>query len=364
MRAQRVGAVPGDGHHLAAAVAAEVVAELAQRGLHAVLGEHQQHVAGPGRGQAGGHVRGVEVVHGEDAQQRQPQRQRARVDVVLAQADDEHRAGLADQAGDRGQGAGRVDQAGGFLGLGLAQPQAVALRRARLRVLGAALAAAAVAVGAHHRLADRRLQVRVAAEAELLAELDHARLADPQRVGQLLRGIVAQQLRVLDDEVGDAALDRRHPVAFGAELDQRRHRAPQAARSFAGARPSMLRMPSPGASVTLISDSLNTTPLCTGSKRHSYGPSRSTLLITSDFATARCTAAATPMLDSSMQPIMQSMPYRLQMSAMRTALEMPPVFISLMLTMSAARMRISSTTSRGPNTLSSAITGVCTRSVT
>ena len=114
----------------------------------------------------------------------------------------------------------------------------------------------------------------------------------------------------------------------------------------------------------LISDSLKITPLLTGSKRHSEGPSRSTLLITSDLATARCTAAATPMLDSSMQPIMQSTPYRPQMSAIFTALEMPPVFISLMLTMSAARMRISSMTSIGPNTLSSAITGVCTRSVT
>ena len=87
-------------------------------------------------------------------------------------------------------------------------------------------------------------------------------------------------------------------------------------------------------------------------------------MITSDLATARCTAAATLMLVSSMQPIMHSMPYIAAMSAMRIALEMPPVFISLMLMMSAARMRISSITSVGPNTLSSAMIGVCTRSVT
>ena len=52
------------------------------------------------------------------------------------------------------------------------------------------------------------------------------------------------------------------------------------------------------------------------------------------------------------------------MSQMWIAFDSPPVFISLMLMMSAARMRISSMTSVGPNTLSSAMIGVCTRSVT
>ena len=100
--------------------------------------------------------------------------------------------------------------------------------------------------------------------------------------------------------------------------------------------------------VTEISDSLKITPPSTGLNWHSDGPSRSTLVITSDLATATCTAAATLMLVSSMQPIMHSMPYMPAMSAMRIALEMPPVFISLMLMMSAARMRISSITSVGP----------------
>ncbi len=44
-----------------------------------------------------------------------------------------------------------------------------------------------VGAGARHRLTDAVLQVRVAAEAELLAELDHRGLADAQRTGQLLR---------------------------------------------------------------------------------------------------------------------------------------------------------------------------------
>ncbi|MDT4859549.1 hypothetical protein FQZ97_940630 [compost metagenome] len=70
------------------------------------------------------------------------------------------------------------------------------------------------------------------------------------------------------------------------------------------------------------------------------------------------------MLVSIMQPIMHSTPYSEAMSAIRMALEMPPVFISLMLMMSAARILIRSMTSAGPNTLSSAITGGCTRSVT
>ena len=52
------------------------------------------------------------------------------------------------------------------------------------------------------------------------------------------------------------------------------------------------------------------------------------------------------------------------MSATRTAFDMPPVFISLMLMMSAARIVSSSTASRGPKELSSAMTGVVTWSVT
>src|SRR5690606_37067746 len=212
VRAQRVGGVPGDADH-APALGAEVVAELAQRRLLAMLGEHQQHVAGRRRGHARGHVRGVEVVHGEDAQPRQLQRERARMDVVLAQADDEHAAGRADRLGRRFQRLWRVDQAGRFLGLGLAPPQgrgegALALVRGRRR-LGRGLAV----VGARQRLADRELEVRVALERELLAELDHAGLADSQRIGELLRGIVAQQLGVREDEVGDPALARRHLAA-------------------------------------------------------------------------------------------------------------------------------------------------------
>src|SRR3546814_20080397 len=98
--------------------------------------------------------------------------------------------------------------------------------------------------------------------------------------------------------------------------------------------PRISRMPSPGASLIEISDSLNVTPPSTGLKAHSDGPSRSTLVITPDLATATCTAAATLMLVSSMQPIMPSCPYSDAMSAMRISLEMQPALISLMLMMS------------------------------
>src|ERR1700743_3288812 len=59
-------------------------------------------------------------------------------------------------------------------------------------------------VGASDGFADGVFEIRIAAEAELLGELHHARLADAQGVRQLLRGVVAQQLGVLEDEVGDA----------------------------------------------------------------------------------------------------------------------------------------------------------------
>ena len=71
-----------------------------------------------------------------------------------------------------------------------------------------------------------------------------------------------------------------------------------------------------GAWVTVISDSLKITPPTTGLNWHSDGPSRSTFVITFDFATARCTAAETLTLVSTMQPIMHSIPYIPQMSAM------------------------------------------------
>ena len=91
-----IGCVAGDGDHLAA-LFAEIAADLAQRRLAPEFGKDQQHVAGTGGRHAGRHVRGVEVVHGEDAEQRQLQREGARVDVVFAQADDEHLAGVADR---------------------------------------------------------------------------------------------------------------------------------------------------------------------------------------------------------------------------------------------------------------------------
>src|SRR5688572_6606306 len=210
--------------------------------------------------------------------------------------------------------------------------------------------ATVVAGLARDLLADRELQVRVALEAELLAELHHARLADAQGIGELLRRVVAQQVGVFQQEVRDAALDGTHLVALRANFEERAHG--HAAR---GSRPRISRMPRPGACVTEISDSLKITPPTTGLNWHSEGPSRSTFVITFDLATARCTAAETLTLVSTMHPIMHSIWYIPAMSAMWMAFDSPPVFISLMLMMSAARMRISSITSVGPNTLSSAM---------
>src|SRR5687767_1017382 len=83
----------------------------------------------------------------------------------------------------------------------------------------------AVAVVTRDRFADGHLEIGIALETQLLAELDHARLADAERVRELLRRIVTQQPRVLQDEVCDAAFDRRHLVAFRADFDERRQAA-------------------------------------------------------------------------------------------------------------------------------------------
>ena len=126
--------------------------------------------------------------------------------------------------GDRVDRLGRIDQPRLFLGARLAAPQVLGQRRVRIvAAVAVGRARRVAAVAARDRLADRVLEIRIALEAELLAELHHARLADLQRVGELLRGVVAQQVRVLEQEVGDAALDRRHLVALGADFQQRRH---------------------------------------------------------------------------------------------------------------------------------------------
>src|SRR5690606_16310245 len=97
------------------------------------------------------------------------------------------------------------------------------LRQRRVRVvvhgLRGALAVAAVAAG--QRLADRVLEIRVALETEVLAELDDARLADLERVRELLRRVVAQQVRLLENEIRDAPFDGGHLVALGADFEQR-----------------------------------------------------------------------------------------------------------------------------------------------
>src|SRR3546814_16277953 len=85
---------------------------------------------------------------------------------------------------------------------------------------------------------------------------------------------------------------------------------PLAAHAESGSSPRISRMPSPGASLIEISDSLNVTPPSTGSKAHSDGPPRPHLVITPALATATCTAAATLMLGYTLQPVMPPTPSR------------------------------------------------------
>ena len=93
-----------------------------------------------------------------------------------------------------------------------------------------------------------------------------------------------------------------------------------------------------------------------GSSLHSTGPSRSTRVMIC-FAQARCTAAFTLILASSIQPIMHSTPYTSAADAILRALYRPPHFISLMFTRSAAPICMMVSASCGENTLSSASTG-------
>jgi hypothetical protein len=44
-----------------------------------------------------------------------------------------------------------------------------------------------------------------------------------QSIGQLLRRIVAQQMRILEQKIGDPPFDRGHLIALGADFQQRRH---------------------------------------------------------------------------------------------------------------------------------------------
>ena len=86
------------------------------------------------------------------------------------------------------------------------------------------------------------------------------------------------------------------------------------------------------------------------------GPSRSNLVMT-PLAQARWEAALTATGPSSMQPIMHSTPYSSAMVAILSASVMPPHFISLMFTRSAAPICRIFIASRGLNTDSSASTG-------
>src|SRR5690606_31204083 len=110
---------------------------------------------------------------------------------VLPEPDDEHLAGRADRRRDRVDVCRGIDQPGLLLRARFRVPQALRQRRVGIVVRGFRRAVAVAAVAARQRLADRVLQIGIALEAQLLAELDDAGLADLEGVGELLGGIVA-----------------------------------------------------------------------------------------------------------------------------------------------------------------------------
>src|SRR5688572_5925011 len=120
---------------------------------------------------------------------------------------------------------------------------------------------AAAAIPTRNVFADGKFEIRISLESQLLAELHHARLTDAQRVRELLRRVVAQQVRVFQQEVRNAALDCAHLVTLRADFEQRAHGHQAAARAC---RPWISLIPSPGACVIVISDSLKITPPTTG----------------------------------------------------------------------------------------------------
>src|SRR6187399_2498484 len=336
--------------------------DLGEHRLPAMLRKQDQQVALAGNRERGTHEHGIGLAQDGNAQQRQLHRERVCWQAVLAEPEDEDLFRRVDRTRYLGDLFRRIDETRFLFGQRFAAPEVGGRGRLRVAARWRDSTRLPIAAFARDRLAHGHLQIGIALESELLAELHYARLADAERVGELLRGVVAQQVCILEDEIRDAPLDRRHLVPFRADFYERGHSACH--QTVMGSSPRISRMPRPGASVSVISESLNSTPPSTGLNLHSDGPSRSTLVITSAFATAMWAAAATLMLVSTMQPIMQSIWYIAAMSAMCRAFEMPPVFMSLMLMMSAARMRMSSITSVGPKTLSSAMIGVCTRSVT
>ena len=121
--------------------------------------------------------------------------------------------------------------------------------------------------------------------------------------------------------------------------------------------PSMMpRIPSPGASDTVMRRSSKTAPPSTGSSRSSTGPSRS-IRVMICLAQASSTAAFTEIFASSMHPSMHSIPYTSAAETIRSALVRPPHFISLMLMRSAACRCMIVSASCGEKTASSASTG-------
>ena len=109
--------------------------------------------------------------------------------------------------------------------------------------------------------------------------------------------------------------------------------------------------------------SSKTAPPRMWSSLHSTGPSRS-IRVMIFLAQASSTAALTEIFASSIQPIMHSTPYTSAAAAIRSALVMPPHFISLMFTRSAAPVCMIFRASAGLNTLSSASTGTSAWRVT
>ena len=161
--------------------------------------------------------------HHQQSEQRQPHGELAGEQAVVTQAVDEQLWCAVEQLHDALDLPAWIGLACFLLGLRLATAQGLAQAQVVIAAVGFVGRLLRIGTGAGHVLADGVLQIRVALEAKLLAELHHAGLADAERAGQLLGGVVAQQVGVVEDEVGDAALDGRHLPTLGADLQQGRH---------------------------------------------------------------------------------------------------------------------------------------------
>ena len=158
---------------------AKLTTELVERGLLAVLGKHHQYIAALGARDARHHQHCVCVMNCQSAKQCQALSKCLGGNAILTDAETKHFRRAIHQSRDLVQRADIVDQTRHLLRARLALPQ----RYCERLLNGSASRSCGgfdrrVATTARDRLADRIFQIGVALEAQLLTELDDARLTD------------------------------------------------------------------------------------------------------------------------------------------------------------------------------------------